>query len=89
MEKRMNGREAHVSRGHTVLALFLKVSQERENPGRVQIRQIEACNRLIPLPGKKPQQQNNAVAVAVYRVRTGSPKPGKEIREIVADYSAE
>jgi len=85
----MNGRKPHVSRGHTVLALLFKVGQESEDSGRVQIRQIEPCNRLISFPGEKPQQQNNAVAVAVDGVRTGSAKAGKVIHEVVADYSAE
>src|SRR5580700_3130070 len=60
MKKRMNGRKSHVSRGHTVLAFLFKVGQEREDPGRVQIRQIKTRNRLAAPSGQKPQQQNNA-----------------------------
>jgi hypothetical protein len=41
------------------------------------------------LSGKKPQQQNHAVAVAVDGVRTGPPKPGKVVGEVVADCGAE
>src|SRR5215831_16262326 len=89
MKKRMNGRKSHVSRGHTVLAFLFKVGQEREDTGRVQIRQIEPRNRLIPLSGEKPQQQNDAVAVAVDGVWAGSTKAGQMIREVVPDYSAE
>lgn len=55
MKQRMNGRESHVSRGHTVLTFLFKVGQEREDSGRVQIRQIEPRNRLIPLSGEKPK----------------------------------
>jgi hypothetical protein len=56
MKKRMNGRKPHVSRGYTVPALLFKMGQEREDSGRIQIRQIEPCNRLIPPSGEKPQQ---------------------------------
>src|SRR5207247_10886009 len=89
MKERMNGREPHVSRGHAILALLFQVGQEGQDSGRIKISQIEPCNRLLLLLGKKPQQQNNAVAVAVDGVRTGSPKTGKVIREVVADCSAE
>jgi hypothetical protein len=65
------------------------MGQEREDSGRIDIRQVEPRNRFFPLSGEKPQQQNNAVAVAVDSVRAGSAKAGKVIREVVADYSAE
>jgi hypothetical protein len=61
----------------------------RSCSGRIQIRQVERGNRLLPLLRKKPQQQNHAVAVAVDGVWTGSPKAGKVIREVLADGSAE
>ena len=38
--------------------------------------------------GKKPQQQDQAVTIAVDGVRTGSPKAGKMIGEVVADYGS-
>ena len=65
------------------------MGQEREDSGRIEIRQIEPRNRLVPLSGKKPQQQNHAVAVAVDGVRTGPPKAGKVVGEVVADHGAE
>jgi hypothetical protein len=89
MKERVNGRESNVSRGNSVLTLLLKVGQECKDPRRIQIRQVEPRNRLISLSGEEAQQQDNAVAVAVDGVRTGSPKAGKVIREVVADCSAE
>jgi hypothetical protein len=85
----MNGGEPDVSCGYAIPALLFKVGQEGEDSGRIQVRQIECRNRLLPLSSKKPQQQNNAVAVAVDGVRTRPPKPGKMICEVVADYSSE
>jgi hypothetical protein len=89
MKERMNGGEPNVSRGNSVFTLLFQVSQEREDSRRIQIREVESRNRLIPLSGKKAQQQNNAVTVAVDGVRTGSTKARKMVREVVADYGAE
>ena len=89
MKEGMNGRESHVSRGHAILALLFKVGQKGEDSGRIQIHQVELRNQLFPLLGKKPQQQNNTVAIAVDGVRTGSPEAGKMVREVVANCSTE
>jgi hypothetical protein len=89
MKERMNGGEPNVSRGNSVFPFLFQVSQEREDSRRIQIREIESRNWLIPLSGKKAQQQDNAVTVAVDGVRTGSTKAGKMVREVVADYRAE
>jgi hypothetical protein len=89
MKERMNGGKSNVSRGNSVFTFLFQVSQEREDSRRIQIREVESRNRLIPLSGKEAQQQNNAVTVAVDGVRTGSTKAGKMIREVVADYRAE
>ena len=48
--------ESRTFRVDTPFFTFLfKVGQEREDSGRVQIRQIEPRNRLIPLSGEKTQ----------------------------------
>jgi hypothetical protein len=53
MKERMNGGEPNVSRGNSVFTLLFQVSQEREDSRRIQIREVESRNRLIPLSGKK------------------------------------
>ena len=89
MKERADRGEADISGGDAILALLFKMGQEREDSGRIEIRQVEPRNRLVPLSGKKPQQQNHAVAVTVDGVRTGPPKAGKVVGEVVADYGAE
>jgi hypothetical protein len=65
------------------------MGQEREDSGRIEIRQVKPRNRLVPLSGKKPQQQNHAVAVAMDGVRAGPPKAGKVVGEVVGDCGSE
>ena len=89
MKKRVDSGETDTSRGDDILALLFKMGQEREDSWRIEIRQVEPRNRLVPLSGKKPQKQNHAVAVTVDGVRTGPPKAGKVVGEVVADYGAE
>jgi hypothetical protein len=89
MEECVNSRKTDVSCGNTILALLFKIGQECEDSGWIKINQIESRDWLIPLPGKKPQQQDNAVAVAMDGVGTGSLQPGKVVCEVVADCCAE
>ena len=42
-----------------------KWDRKGEDSGWIEIRQVEPRNRLVPLSGKKPQEQNHAVAIAV------------------------
>jgi hypothetical protein len=55
MKERMNGREADVSCRGAIVALLFQIRQEGEDSGRIQIRQVESRNRLVPLPRQEPQ----------------------------------
>jgi hypothetical protein len=85
----VNGREPDISRGGTIFALLFKVGQEGEDSRWIKVSQIQPGDRLIPLSGKKAEEQNKAIAVAVDGVRAGSPKAGKVVRKVVADHSSE
>jgi hypothetical protein len=89
MKERVDRGEADISRGDAILTLLFKMGQEREDSGRIEIRQVEPRYRLVSLSGKKPQEQNYAVAVAVDGMRAGSSKAGKVVRKVFADYGAE
>lgn len=80
MKERMNGGEPNVTRGNSVFTLLFQVSQEREDSRRIQVREVESRNRLIPLSGKKAPQQDNAVTVAVDGVRTDDGKASARLR---------
>ena len=56
MKERVDGGEADISRGDAILTLLFKMGQEREDSGRIEIRQLKPRNRLVSLPGKKPQE---------------------------------
>ena len=56
---------------------------------RLQIRQIEFRYRPLVARREKAKKQNDAVAVTMDGVRTGSAKPGQVIGEVVAHDGAE
>ena len=85
----MYGGEPDVAGGHAILPFFLQVGEKGQDCGRIHVGQIQLWDGLPALAGKKAEQQDDAVAVAVDGVRARSPKPGQVIREVVPDDRAE
>jgi hypothetical protein len=70
-EKRVNGSQANVATGGTVVSVFLQVAQERADERRIQILRRQQRRRFAETHLSKSQEQSKRVAVAGNRMRAG------------------
>ena len=72
----MNGGEPDITGGGPILSIVFQIGQKRQNPGGIQINQVEYRNGLFSLLLNKAEQQNDAVAITMDGVGTCSSEAG-------------
>src|SRR3984893_1121047 len=81
--------EPDVSGRHTVLPFLLEVGQNRQDPGWLQILQIEFRYGPLVARREKSEKQHEAVAVTMDGVGTGSANTRQVISEVIAHDGAQ
>src|ERR1019366_1915823 len=85
----MNRGEPNVSGSHTVLPFLLEVGEKRQDPGWLQILQIEFLCGPLAARREKPKKQYDAVAVTMDGVRASSANARQVIGEVVTHDGAQ
>jgi hypothetical protein len=89
VKERMYRGKPDVARRHAVLPFLFQVGEKGQDAWGIDIDEIELSDSLFAFGGKKAEQQDDAVPVAVDGVRARSAQPRQMISEVISNDCAE
>jgi hypothetical protein len=88
-EESVDGGEPDVARRDAVVALLLQIYKEAEDSAGIEIVHVQITDFDLSIGCHKAEQENQAVAVALNRVRAHPTEPRQMIGEVVPETARE